>query len=159
MLCSYCIHAATGEANDVGADANVPKIAKVNRFPNLGALKKRFNAGAASSFALGGAVLSGGVMGYVTKKSVPSLVGSAILGGALLGGSGLIVKDEDLAGHTLSTVASGGITAIGAWRYFASKKAMPGIPLMLLGAVSTIYHGKEMMNNYDKPFPEDLGDV
>ena len=98
-------------------------------------------------------------MGYVTKKSVPSLVGSAVLGGALLGGSALIAKDETLTGHTVSAFASGGISAIGAWRYYVSKKVMPGLPLMILGAVSAIYHGKQMVDNIDKPFPEDIEDL
>lgn len=67
---------------------------------------KLFYMPVTATWALGSAVLSGGIMGYLNKGSIPSLVGSSVIGAGLFTATGLLAHDKDVAGHTLATVSS-----------------------------------------------------
>jgi hypothetical protein len=79
-------------------------VSSLRRFTN-----KLKHPGTVSSLALGGTVLAGGLMGYIRKGSVPSLVGSAAISAGLFGGSALIVQDEELSGHAVAALSSGSV--------------------------------------------------
>lgn len=96
-----------------------------------------------ASFAVGGVVVTGGLYAYFAKKSLPSLYGSLLVGGSIIAGGLFIQNGNDFAGHSISAVASAGLTAVGINRYISTKSFMPAGPLILLGMISTAYNSKK----------------
>jgi uncharacterized membrane protein (UPF0136 family) len=99
-----------------------------------------------ASFAVGGIVISGGLYAYIAKKSLKSLYGSLLLGGGLLYGGYLVLNGKDLEGHSFSAAASTGVVAVGARRLLQTQKAMPAVPLLIIGLISSAYQIKKVVD-------------
>mmetsp|Transcript_6558 Transcript_6558/g.15950 ORF Transcript_6558/g.15950 Transcript_6558/m.15950 type:complete len:114 (-) Transcript_6558:2278-2619(-) len=95
------------------------------------------------NFTLGGIVLAGGAMGYVKKRSVPSLAAGITFGGLLVGSGILISKNESFKGHALASGATGIMSVAMAQRFFATKKFMPAGMVATLGAAGFAYNAKK----------------
>jgi uncharacterized membrane protein (UPF0136 family) len=92
-----------------------------------------------AAFAVGGVVIVGGIYALVKKKSLPSLIGSAILGGTIVLGGYYVNQGEAYMGHSISAAASILLCGVGVWRYSVTKKPMPAIPIIIIGSVSSAY--------------------
>ncbi len=60
--------------------------------------------------------------------------------GSLMIGSGYLSNHPD-AGHKLGLYSSITVAGVGGWRYAVTRAPMPGLPLIALGGLATIYHG------------------
>lgn len=64
------------------------------------------------AFVVGVLLVVGGSMGFLKKRSVPSLLAGATLGGSLLFAAKLISEDEQVLGYQLSILISSLVTAV-----------------------------------------------
>lgn len=100
------------------------------------------------AFTLSGLCAVGGIMGYVRKGSVPSLVaGTAI--SILYGTAGYLLKNNADWGLELALGASTTVLAAGIGRSIPTSFKKP-IPLLLLGigGLSTAYYTKKYNEFY-----------
>ncbi|KXZ54133.1 hypothetical protein GPECTOR_5g233 [Gonium pectorale] len=82
----------------------------------------------------------GGVMGYVRKKSLPSLIGGLAFGLAY-GASAYIIQTHDaLLGHQVGAATSAVMAALMGKRFASSRKVMPAGMLAGSGLAGLIYH-------------------
>ena len=95
------------------------------------------------NFTLGGIVLVGGAMGYVKKRSIPSLAAGITFGGLLVGSGILISKNESFKGHALASGVTGVMSVAMAQRYMATKKFMPAGMVASLGVAGLAYNVKK----------------
>lgn len=93
-----------------------------------------------AAFTVGGISIVGGLYAFYKKRSMPSLVGSLIVGGGLITGGWLINNGEAFEGHSLAVMSSFILGAVGAARYAKTQKPMPGMPMLVVGGLSTAYH-------------------
>jgi uncharacterized membrane protein (UPF0136 family) len=91
--------------------------------------------------ALGGLTAIGGVMGYLKKGSVPSLMAGSVCG-ALLIGSGILItnKNESFQGHALASGVTGAMTIGMGQRFITNGKFMPAGLVATLGAAGLAYN-------------------
>ena len=98
-----------------------------------------------ASLSAGIVILAGGVFAYVSKGSLPSLLGSSVIGGGLIAGGLLILNGRDFQGHALSAATSILLVGVAAQRYSVARKSMPAIPMFVIGAISSAYHIKKVI--------------
>ncbi|KAL1006388.1 hypothetical protein UPYG_G00071740 [Umbra pygmaea] len=82
-------------------------------------------------------IASGGAMGYVKARSVPSLAAGLLFGG--LAGVGAYQISQDPKNIWMSLGTSGALAAVMGKRFYSSRKVMPA---GLMAAVSILMVGK-----------------
>ncbi|KAJ9505162.1 hypothetical protein QJQ45_030293, partial [Haematococcus lacustris] len=90
-------------------------------------------------------VLGGGV-GWIKKKSLPSLAGGLVIGAAY-GVSGYLIEQVDgFQGHVVGGVTSLVLAGMMGSRYARTKKMMPAGIMAAAGMLGLLYHGKKTMD-------------
>ena len=56
-----------------------------------------------------------------------------------------ISTDEQLRGYRFGTTTSALLTGVMGYRYYTTRKAMPALPLSVLGLIGVAYHGAKYM--------------
>ncbi|XP_010884067.1 transmembrane protein 14C isoform X2 [Esox lucius] len=82
-------------------------------------------------------IASGGAMGYVKARSVPSLAAGLLFGG--LAGVGAYQISQDPQNIWVSLVTSGALAGVMGKRFYSSRKVMPA---GLMAALSILMVGK-----------------
>lgn len=82
-------------------------------------------------------MLGGGVGGYVTARSTPSLI-TGIVAGLLLLGSAAWAKSNPKMGFGLATLVTAGLIAVFVRRYIETGKPMPSLGLVGLSVLMLI---------------------
>jgi uncharacterized membrane protein (UPF0136 family) len=83
-------------------------------------------------------------MGYVKKRSLPSVVGGVTFGGLLLGSGVLITRGESYQGHALASSVTGMLSIAMARRYVsAGYKFMPAGLVASIGMIGFAYNAKK----------------
>ncbi|OEU16143.1 hypothetical protein FRACYDRAFT_144881, partial [Fragilariopsis cylindrus CCMP1102] len=93
--------------------------------------------------AVGGLTFFGGLMGYVTKGSKPSLIAGSTLGGLLMVSAYLISKSSksrSSKGNILGSSVAGLLGYVMGKKFLASKKFMPSGLLAFLSAANVVYN-------------------
>ncbi|ODQ80663.1 hypothetical protein BABINDRAFT_166265 [Babjeviella inositovora NRRL Y-12698] len=92
------------------------------------------------AFTLSGLCLVGGIMGYVRKGSLPSMLGGVGVG-LVYGAAGYLLKENMDYGIHLALGASSVLLAAGSARAAATRFRKP-VPLLLfgIGGLSTVYY-------------------
>ena len=93
--------------------------------------------------AVGGLTFFGGLMGYVTKGSKPSLIAGSTFGGLLMLSAYLISKSSksrSSKGNILGSTVAGLLGYVMGKKFLASKKFMPSGLLAFLSAVNVVYN-------------------
>jgi uncharacterized membrane protein (UPF0136 family) len=93
--------------------------------------------------AVGGLTFFGGLMGYVTKGSKPSLIAGSTFGGLLMLSAYLISKSSksrSSKGNILGSTVAGLLGYVMGNKFLASKKFMPAGLLTFLSAVNVVYN-------------------
>lgn len=62
---------------------------------------------------------------------------------ALLGGGLLIENGNHVEGHGVAGVACGQLVGVGVYRWQLTGKHMPGIPMIMIGAIGALYNFKK----------------
>jgi uncharacterized membrane protein (UPF0136 family) len=112
-------------------------------------IMEKVPGGAHLNLTLGGLVTVGGIIGYVKKGSVPSLVAGIGIGSMLLGSGYLIAKtDKVFEGFALGSTSSA-LLAIGmGQRYVATSKMMPAGVVSILGIAGLAYNVNKAIEWY-----------
>ena len=84
--------------------------------------------------------LVGGGAAYATARSTQSLLAGALFGSGFGAAAYWIKGDEQARGFRFAALNSALLSGVMAVRYARSRKAMPAVPLALLGAASGAYH-------------------
>ncbi|KAG2484877.1 hypothetical protein HYH03_016361 [Edaphochlamys debaryana] len=93
-----------------------------------------------TDLAMTALMIGGGVMGYVRKKSLPSLLGGLTLGAAY-GATAYIIQTHDaLLGHQVGAATSVVLATMMGVRLARTKKVMPAGVLAGVGALASFYH-------------------
>jgi uncharacterized membrane protein (UPF0136 family) len=82
----------------------------------------------------------GGIAGYVSKRSMPSLLGGLGIGAAYLLSAHLIKEVDEKMGHGAGFFTSLSLTAIMGARALKTKKLMPAGLMTGLGSIAMVYH-------------------
>jgi uncharacterized membrane protein (UPF0136 family) len=82
-------------------------------------------------------MLGGGVMGFVTSGSVPSLI-SGLISGVLLIAAAFMTRSYPKAAYTLATVVTVALIAVFVERFMKTHKVMPSLGLVGLSVVMLI---------------------
>ncbi|MGK3735212.1 MAG: uncharacterized membrane protein (UPF0136 family) [Bacillariaceae sp.] len=93
--------------------------------------------------AVGGLTFFGGLMGYVTKGSKPSLIAGSTFGGSLMLSAYLISKSsksKSSTGNILGSIVAGILGYVMGKKFLVSKKFMPAGFLTFLSAVNVVYN-------------------
>lgn len=100
------------------------------------------------AFSLSGLCVVGGVMGYLRKGSVPSLVAGTTFG-VIYAAAGYLLKQNADWGLELALGASSTLLVAGIGRAIPTKFKKP-VPLVLLGlgGLSTAYYAKKYNEFY-----------
>ncbi|TNM96246.1 transmembrane protein 14C isoform X2 [Takifugu rubripes] len=93
-------------------------------------------------------IASGGLVGYVKARSIPSLAAGLLFGGLAGFGAYQISKDPDNVWVSLAT--SGTLTGIMGKRFYGSRKLMPA---GLIAGASLLMVGKLSLALLQKPQP------
>mmetsp|Transcript_45994 Transcript_45994/g.75023 ORF Transcript_45994/g.75023 Transcript_45994/m.75023 type:complete len:110 (+) Transcript_45994:48-377(+) len=103
------------------------------------------------SYIRGGIVILGGAIGYLRKKSVPSLIGGTAIG-SLMVASGYLIEHAGLplAGHLLGGGVSLALAGMMGARAVRTGKIMPAGILAGIGAVGVIDHGLRLKSFLEK---------
>ncbi|CAG9463988.1 unnamed protein product [Pedinophyceae sp. YPF-701] len=92
------------------------------------------------SLLMSGLLGLGGAIGFLKKRSVPSLVGGLTLGAAFFYSGHLIASGESPAtGHDVALAASVVTAAMMGARFRKTRAFMPGGVLMVAGGGSAVY--------------------
>eukprot|EP00667_Euglena_gracilis_P026763 EG_transcript_32547 len=94
--------------------------------------------------AMAALVPAGGVLAYVRKGSVPSLVGGVGVGLAY-GLAAYLAEEQPNAGYTVGAVASLALSIIGLLRFRKTGKFMPAGLLLVLGVLTTVANGSNII--------------
>ncbi|EFJ44121.1 hypothetical protein VOLCADRAFT_106504 [Volvox carteri f. nagariensis] len=93
--------------------------------------------------ALSALTSMGGVMGYVRKKSLPSLIGGLTFSVAY-GTAAYIIQSKDaFLGHSVGCATSALMTTIMGMRLAKTKKVMPAGILTGVGLLGFVYHAQK----------------
>ncbi|PNH06431.1 Transmembrane protein 14A [Tetrabaena socialis] len=85
----------------------------------------------------------GGIMGYVKKKSLPSLLGGLTFGVAF-GASAYIIQNQDaLLGHSVGCATSALMLTMMGARFVRTRKMMPAGVLAGTGLIGLAYHAQK----------------
>lgn len=87
---------------------------------------------------------TGGVIGYMRKGSVPSLIGGVGLSSLFLYSAYTINNGDSKLGHDIALVASALTTGAMGSQYLKKRTAVPGV-VAALGAASTAYQLNKCM--------------
>lgn len=100
------------------------------------------------SYTLSGLCAIGGIMGYVRKGSMPSLIAGTTFS-ILYGTAGYLLKQNQDWGLELALGSSSVLLLAGLGRSIPTKFKKP-VPLVLLGlgGLSTLYYGKKYNEFY-----------
>ncbi|CAK7902749.1 hypothetical protein CAAN1_18S01200 [[Candida] anglica] len=99
------------------------------------------------AITLSGLCAVGGIMGYVRKGSLPSLIAGTTFS-ILFGSAGYLLKQNADYGLEIAFVASSTLLAAGISRSLkAQKKAIPFV-LIAIGGLSTAYYAKKYNEFY-----------
>ncbi|GFR46621.1 hypothetical protein Agub_g8225 [Astrephomene gubernaculifera] len=94
-------------------------------------------------FALSALTSLGGIMGYVRKNSLPSLLGGLTFGVAY-GATAYIIQNHDaVLGHTVGCATSAIMATMMGMRVAKTKKVMPAGVVAGAGLVGLIYHANK----------------
>lgn len=88
-------------------------------------------------YVFGMLTVAGGVLGFVKAKSAPSLIAGSIAGGLLLLAAWLM-QTQGRSGVLLGLLVSVLLLGRFGGAYAKSKKAMPALPMLVLGAVGVL---------------------
>ncbi|PNW78719.1 hypothetical protein CHLRE_09g387838v5 [Chlamydomonas reinhardtii] len=86
---------------------------------------------------------AGGVMGYVKKKSLPSLLGGLAFGAAYGATAWTIQNHDAYVGHTVGAATSAVMATMMGLRLAKTKKVMPSGILTGLGLLGLLYHANK----------------
>ncbi|CAD7936246.1 unnamed protein product [Amoebophrya sp. A25] len=89
----------------------------------------------------GALVAVGGVMGYVKKKSVASLVAGVSMGAAYFGSAYLVDRIDPVKGFQAGAATSALLVGAMLPRYMKTKAFMPAGLCVLIGAGAGAYNG------------------
>ncbi|CAH0477196.1 unnamed protein product [Peronospora belbahrii] len=91
------------------------------------------------TYTMAGLLASGGVIGYLKTKSVPSLLAGITLGAGFGVAGYLLQKGEMTNGHGVALLMSSITMGAMGVRAMRTKKPLP-VTIASLGAVSSAYH-------------------
>lgn len=96
-----------------------------------------------AAFGLALVCAAGGIAGYVTRKSLPSLLAGLGLGAAFGASGYLINSGHPDVGHPLALAGSATLAGAMGSRAAKTKKLWPAGVLASLGVLSSLYQGKK----------------
>jgi len=93
------------------------------------------------NYTVGALVAVGGAIGYMQRKSVPSLVAGVGIGSLYAYSAYLISNGQSENGHLLATVTSTALTLVMGNRWRRTGNAMPAALLTGVGVGAGVYNG------------------
>jgi len=97
--------------------------------------------GAHLAMTMSALCLGGGLAAYASARSMQSLLAGGLFGGGFGAASYWIAGDEQARGFRFATLNSALLAGVMGMRYVRTRRAMPAVPLTLLGIGSGAYHG------------------
>lgn len=85
-------------------------------------------------------LIGASIFAYHRTRSNVFLAGGVGVGAAYLLSGAMIQTNRELIGHTAAASASMVILTTGVSRYRTTRRAMPALPFVTLGILSTLYH-------------------
>ena len=82
-----------------------------------------------------------GAVGYLKKRSVPSLVGGTVIGASFLGSAYLINSGSASNGFLLGSASSTALIGVMLPRFISTQKFMPAGVNVVIGAAALAYNG------------------
>mmetsp|Transcript_16828 Transcript_16828/g.41399 ORF Transcript_16828/g.41399 Transcript_16828/m.41399 type:complete len:110 (-) Transcript_16828:292-621(-) len=97
------------------------------------------------TFAVGGLVLGGGLLGFLKSGSKASLIGSSVVSAAYAGAGYLITNGDGFQGHALASTAAISLVGMFGKKFMKTRSLFPPGFYAMLGLASLAFHGKKAL--------------